>query len=89
MLPETEKEKKEMTETEEKIVEMLNDNDDTIDYASQTKLIDDRILDSFAIISLVADLEDEFGVQIGTAQMTAANFNSVAAIAKMVESLEG
>jgi D-alanine--poly(phosphoribitol) ligase subunit 2 len=78
-----------MTETMTKIEEILNDIDDSIDYASEKKLIDDHLLDSFAIISLVGDLEDEFDVRIGAVEMVPENFNSIEAIAAMVERLEG
>ncbi len=78
-----------MTQTENKVIELLKAQDDTVDYASEQHLIDDRILDSFGVISLVADLEDAFGVQVDTAQMIPENFNSAAAIARMVEDLEG
>ena len=51
-----------MENMEEKIIEMLKENDDSIDYASETHLIDDGLLDSFGVIALVADLEDAFDV---------------------------
>lgn len=43
------------------LLEILNEIDDTIDYETETGLIDDHLLDSFAIISLVSELEDAFG----------------------------
>lgn len=36
------------------LLEILNEIDDTIDYETETGLIDDHLLDSFAIISLVS-----------------------------------
>ncbi|MCC6094905.1 MAG: acyl carrier protein [Eubacterium sp.] len=78
-----------MNETEKKITEMLMDIDDSVDYANEEHLIDDRILDSFAIISLVGDLEDAFDIKINASDMVPQNFNSVRGIAKMVARLEG
>lgn len=70
------------------LLEILNEIDDTIDYETETGLIDDHLLDSFAIISLVSELEDAFGISIDAAEMTPENFNSAANLWKMVERLQ-
>lgn len=70
------------------LLEILNEIDDTIDYETETGLIDDHLLDSFAIISLVSELEDAFDISIDAAEMTPENFNSTANLWKMVERLQ-
>lgn len=70
------------------LLEILNEIDDTIDYETETGLIDDQLLDSFAIISLVSELEDAFDISIDAAEMTPENFNSAANLWKMVERLQ-
>lgn len=70
------------------LLEILNEIDDTIDYETETGLIDDHLLDSFAIISLVSELEDAFDISIDAAEMTSENFNSAANLWKMVERLQ-
>ena len=70
------------------LLEFLNEIDDTIDYETETGLIDDHLLDSFAIISLVSELEDAFDISIDAAEMTPENFNSAANLWKMVERLQ-
>ena len=70
------------------LLEILNEIDDTIDYETETGLIDDHLLDSFAIISLVSELEDAFDISIYAAEMTPENFNSAANLWKMVERLQ-
>lgn len=70
------------------LLEILNEIDDTIDYETETGLIDDHLLDSFAIISLVSELEDAFNISIDAAEMTPENFNSAANLWKMVERLQ-
>ena len=70
------------------LLEILNEIDDTIDYETETGLIDDHLLDSFAIISLVSELEDAFDISIDAAEMTPENFNSAANLWKMVEKLQ-
>lgn len=70
------------------LLEILNEIDDTNDYETETGLIDDHLLDSFAIISLVSELEDAFDISIDAAEMTPENFNSAANLWKMVERLQ-
>ena len=70
------------------LLEILNEIDDTIDYETETGLIDDHLLDSFAIISLVSELEDALDISIDAAEMTPENFNSAANLWKMVERLQ-
>ena len=70
------------------LLEILNEIDDTIDYETETGLIDDHLLDSFAIISLVSELEDAFDISIDAAEMTPENFKSAANLWKMVERLQ-
>ena len=72
----------------DRVLEILNDIDDSIDYTKETKLIDNHLLDSFAIISLVSELEDAFDIEVDAAEMTPENFNSAEAIWKMVQRLQ-
>lgn len=69
----------------EKIIEILNDIDDSIDYENEKHLIDDHLLDSLGVISLVSELEDAFDISIDAASMVPENFNSVEAIKELVE----
>ncbi len=78
-----------MNEIESKIIKILMDQDDSINYAEEKHLIDNRILDSFAIISLVSELEEEFDIRITAVEMVPENFNSVEAMAAMVQKLQG
>lgn len=78
-----------MSEIESKINEILMEQDDSINYEEEKHLIDDRILDSFAIISLISDLEEEFDVRINAVEMVPENFNSIKAMAAMIQRLQG
>lgn len=71
----------------EKILEILNDIDDSVDYLKEKSLIGDHILDSFGIINLVGELEEEFDISIGPEEMIQENFDSVDDIEAMVERL--
>lgn len=77
-----------MSQTENEIIEILSEMKPGIDFQTQVKLIDDKILTSFDIITLIAELDDSFGISIGPRELLPENFNSVTAISKLVESLQ-
>ena len=72
----------------ETLLEILNDIDDTVDWENETALIDDRILDSFGVISLISELEDQFDVEIDASEIVPENFNSADAMWKMIQRLQ-
>ena len=72
----------------EELLEILNDMDDTIDYENEQALIDDRLIDSMAVISLVTELEDTFDISISASEIIPANFNSLDAMLAMIERLQ-
>lgn len=72
----------------EQIIEILEDIQPEADYETCQTLIDGHILTSLDVLSLVAELEDEFDVTIPTVEIIPSNFNSVDAIAAMVERLQ-
>ena len=69
----------------EELIEILNDIDDSIDYENETGLIDNHILDSFGIITLVSEIEEAFNVSIDVADMVPENFNSADAIYAIIQ----
>ena len=73
----------------ENLMNILKEIDDSIDYEKEKALIDGRILDSFGVITLVSELEDAYGIEIGASEMTPDNFNSAEAIYNMVIRLQG
>ncbi len=72
----------------EQIIEILKDINPDIDYENETSLIDDGLLDSFDIVSLVGELNDTFDITITVVDLIPENFNSAAAIAALVERLQ-
>ena len=73
----------------EQIIEILMDIDNSIDYENEKALIDDQLLDSFALITLIGELEDAFDIRITTVDMVPENMNSVDAMEAMVKRLQG
>ena len=72
----------------EELLTILNDMDDSIDWEKEEGLIDDRILDSFGVISLVAESGEAFDIEIEASEIVPQNFNSVKAIYAMVTRLQ-
>ena len=72
----------------EQILNILKRLKKDVDYESATSLVDDGILDSFDIVCLVSDLNDEFDIDISEDQLEAENFNTVDAIAELVKSMQ-
>ena len=68
----------------DKLLEILEEIQPDADYESCDTLIDDGILDSFAILSIVSELQDEFGIMITPADIIPDNFNSAEAIWDLV-----
>ena len=69
----------------EKILEILNAIRADVDFEKEEHLIDDDILDSFDIVSIVAELCDEYDISIGVEDMEPVNFNSAKAMLALVE----
>ena len=72
----------------EKLLDILLEIDDSIDWKAQKALVNDRLLDSFAVISLIAELEEQFDIEIEAAEIIPENLNSVDAIWKMIQRLK-
>ena len=72
----------------ETLLEILNDIDDTVNWEDETALFDDRILDSFGVISLISELEDQFEIEIDASEIVPENFNSADAMWKMIQRLQ-
>lgn len=72
----------------DKLLEILNSLRPGVDFTSQTKIVDDGILDSMTIARLIGLLEDEYDIEFEVTDLVPENFNSVDAMMKMIERLE-
>ena len=72
----------------EKILEILKGMDDSVDYAAENALIDDKIIDSLTLTALISELESEFGIEIDMDDIVPENFNTVDAMAELVTRLQ-
>ncbi len=71
----------------EKLLALLKGVKPDVDFETQTSLIDDGILDSFDIVSIVNELNDAYGIDISVADLDPEHFNSAASILALVESM--
>ena len=72
----------------EKLLELLKSVRPDVDFENETALIDDGILDSFDVVSIISELDDQFDVQIRITELDPENFNSAEAIWKLVQELK-
>ena len=71
----------------DRLLEILEEILPGEDIENCDTLVDDNILDSFPIISLVAELEEEYDITISPAELVPENFNSAEALWEMVQRL--
>ena len=71
----------------EKIIKILKNIKPDIDVTNNN-LIDEEILDSFDIVTIVSAVDEEFDIQITARDIVPENFNSVEAIYNLVKKLE-
>lgn len=72
----------------EQLLEILQGLNPDVDFETQTALVSNGVLDSFSIVSLVAELNDAYDIEITASDLVVENFDSVAAILALVERLQ-
>lgn len=70
------------------LLEILKKLHPDVDYEKEDKLIDDMILDSFDIVTLISEIYEHFDVEIEAEHLVAENFNSAEAIYNLIQELE-
>lgn len=71
----------------EDLLEILEDLHPEVDFETCDTLIDHQILDSFDIVTLVAEIDSVFDVTIPAEELVPENFNSAKAIYKLIDRL--
>ena len=72
----------------EKLLKILKGIRPDVDFENEDALIDDGILDSFDVVSIISELDDVFGVQVKINELDPENFNSVESIWNLVQKLQ-
>ncbi|MCB6992375.1 phosphopantetheine-binding protein [bacterium 210820-DFI.6.37] len=68
----------------ETVLDILKDIRSDVDFESNTKLIDDGILESLDIVAIVGEFNEEFDIEISVEDLTPENFNSVDAMVELI-----
>ena len=71
----------------DELIDILKNLHSDVDYENCTALIDDKILDSFGLITMIADIHEKFDVIIPADEIIAQNFNSAKSIYSLIERL--
>ncbi len=58
-----------------------------VDFVNEKKMIDDGVLDSFDIISIVNELNEHYDIEIDVDDLEPDNFNTVEAMLELIEKL--
>jgi D-alanine--poly(phosphoribitol) ligase subunit 2 len=71
----------------ENLLEILRELHPDVDFETCETLIDSNILDSFDIITLIAEISSEFDVNIPAEEIVPENFNSAKALHALIRRL--
>ena len=72
----------------EELLEILTDLHPDVDFESEEHLIDDGILDSMDIVTLISEISENFDVSITAKDIVPENFNSASALWSLIQGLE-
>jgi len=72
----------------EKLLGILSNVRPDIDFSKTNQLIDNGVLDSFDIVMLVGELNEEFDIKIGVENLVPENFNSADAMKELISRLQ-
>lgn len=72
----------------EALLEILNGLHPEVDFETCDTLIDDKILDSFDIITIITEINTEYDVAIPAEEIIPENFNSAEALYDLIERLQ-
>lgn len=68
----------------DELLKILNELHPEVDFTSEQNLIDDGILDSFDIVTLISEIYDTMGVSIDAMDIVPENFNSAGSILALI-----
>lgn len=72
----------------EELLKILNRLHADVDFETQENLIDDMILDSLDIVTLITEINEVYDVVITARDIIPANFNSAKALYALIQKLE-
>ena len=73
----------------DEILEILNEVRPDVDFENEKLLIDNDVLDSFDIITIVSEFNEAFDIDIDVEDLEPENFNSIQAMKELIDRLQG
>lgn len=70
---------------ENEIIEILSEINPYVDITADTMLLEEEIVDSLAVMVLISELEEKYGIVIPVDQIAAEDFVSVNTIVDLVK----
>lgn len=71
----------------EELMEILEEICPEVDFDTETALVDDGILSSFDILSIINEISDTYDITLTPAEIIPENFNSAEALWNMISEL--
>ena len=72
----------------EKLLSVLRDVRDDVDFETETALVDDGVIDSLDLTQIIAALDEAYDIHIPAGEIDPENFNSVQAILALVRTYQ-
>ncbi|MCI5691160.1 MAG: phosphopantetheine-binding protein [Clostridiales bacterium] len=69
----------------EQLLAILTEAVPGVDFEQETALVDDEILESLDIVTIVSELKDVFDVEITVDDLVPENFNTVEAMLALIQ----
>lgn len=69
----------------EQLIALMKENLPGVDVENETALVDDGILESLDLVTLVNEIMNEFDIELNVDDLLPENFNSVDSILEMIE----
>lgn len=70
------------------LIQLLMEIHPEIDYETETNLIDAKIYDSMDIVTLIAEIAENFEIKVPANEINPDNFNSAEALFQLLKELE-
>lgn len=74
---------------EEKLFEILEEICPDVDFHSEESLIDDGLVASLDLVTIVNELVDAFDIELTVDDLVPENFNSAQSMLRMIEAKQG
>ena len=72
----------------EQLLELLKEVKSDIDFEKETDLVDEGLLDSLEIVTIIASIEEKFGIEINPDDVDHDNFQSAKTMWKMIQTIK-